>query len=261
MNIIMKKNGKGYKKELLYGLLGIVIFILLWFLVSAIVQERKLIFPSPIDTIQEFGLLLKDTYTYKCIAFTLFKATIGFLFALIMAIIFGIFGGIFKKFHLTFSPLVTALKAIPTASFLFLFIVMVNYDYAPVLVVIFICFPGLYDAVVGGITNIDKQLIDATRIESKSILYNVRKVYFPLAFNYIAVGMTATFGLALKVEIMAEIISGSTGYGIGNAIRLAQQTSVLMAPIFAWTLISVILLLSITYLLKVVKSKLIKKDF
>ena len=73
--------------------------------------------------------------------------------------------------------------------------------------------------------------------------------------------MTATFGLALKVEIMAEIISGSTGYGIGNAMRLAQQTSVLMAPIFAWTLISVILLLSITYLLKVVKSKLIKKDF
>ena len=87
----MKKNGNGYKKELLYGLLGIVIFILLWFLVSAIVQERKLIFPSPIDTIQEFGLLLKDTYTYKCIAFTLFKATIGFLFALVMAIIFGIF--------------------------------------------------------------------------------------------------------------------------------------------------------------------------
>lgn len=257
----MKKNGKGYKKELFYGLFGIVIFILLWFFVSAIVQERKLIFPSPVDTIQEFGLLLKDAYTYKCIAFTLLKAIVGFVFALIMAIFFGIFGGMFKKFRMTFSPLVTALKAIPTASFLFLFIVMVNYDYAPVLVVVFICFPGLYDAVVGGITNIDKQLIDATRIECNSLFYNIRKVYFPLAFNYIAVGMTATFGLALKVEIMAEIISGSTGYGIGNAMRLVQQTSVMMAPIFAWTLISVILLLSITYLLKVVKSKLIKKDF
>ncbi len=255
------RTNKGLKKEFIYGILGIIIFILLWFLISAIVQERKLIFPSPFDTLKELKILLKDKYTYKCIGSTLLKTIIGFAISLLIATVFGILGGIFKKFHFTFMPLVTALKAIPTASFLFLFIVMVNYDYAPVLVVIFICFPGLYDAVVGGITHIDQSIIDATKLESKSVFYNVKKVYFPLAFNYIAVGITASFGLALKVEIMAEIISGSTGYGIGNAMRLSQQTSVLMAPIFAWTFISVVLLLVITYSLKVLKTKLLKKDF
>lgn len=255
----MKRNKKKFFIDL-YAILGITIFLFLWAILSALIHEPKLIFPSPIDTFKEFFTLIGQKYTYLCIGQSLLKTCIGFLCSLILGCIFGIFGGIFNKFHKTILPIITSLKAIPTVSFLFLFFVISGYENAPIFVVIFITFPSLYDSVVGGIRNISKSIIAATRLDSSSLFKRIHKVYFPLAFNYIAVGITASFGLALKVEIMSEVISGSSSHGIGNAIRIAKSTDVMMAPIFAWTLISVILLLCITYLLKIIKSRLIKKD-
>ena len=57
---------------------------------------------------------------------------------------------------------------------------------------------------------------------------------------------------------MSEVLSGSTTYGIGNSIKLSQITSTDMTPIFAWTIIAVLLMLLFDYLAKLIKKKLIK---
>ena len=254
----MLKNKKDTLLTDLLGVLGVVIFILVWWIVSLIIHERQLILPNPYDAFKELGILIKQKYTYLCIGYTLLRSTLGFLIALVFASIFGVFAGLYKGFKKVMAPIITSLKAIPTVSFMFLFFAMIGYSNAPILVVCFICFPSLYDSVVGGIENINPTIINATRLESRSWLKKVSKVYFPLAFSYIAVGMASSFGLALKVEIMSEVVSGTTSYGIGSAIKAAQNGAV-MGPIFGWTLISVILLLIITFIIRILKNRLLDR--
>ena len=62
-----------------------------------------------------------------------------------------------------FKPLMTVLKSIPTVAFVFVFVVMSNAKDAPVYVVLIICFPILYEAVVGGFKSVDKDIIEAQR--------------------------------------------------------------------------------------------------
>lgn len=197
--------------------------------------------------------------TYISILYSLYKMLIGYIVSILLALIIGTFAGLYKKVYILLSPLMTTLKAIPTASLLFLFIVLAGFDNSPIYVVILVSFPILYESIVGGIVNIPSNINDAISLDGGNNIKNTLKVKLPLATNYILVGIASSFSLAFKVEIMSEVLSGSTNYGIGSSIKLSQITSTNMTPIFAWTIIAVLLMLIFDYLAKIIKNKLIKQ--
>lgn len=243
-----------------YTIIGIILIFIIWLLISLIIDEQKLIFPGPIETIAYLKFLLVKKSTYTSILITIMKTLIGFLISLFFALILGLISGLNKKIKLVLNPIITVFKAVPTASVLFLFLVIAGVKNAPIFVVILISLPVLYDSVVGGMENIPKELKDVTRLESGKKLSTILKIYIPLAANYIIVGITSAFGLAYKVEIMSEILTGDTtlGNGIGVAIHNVQINEVNMTPIFAWTLIAIILLLIINFLANLIKTKMKK---
>lgn len=196
--------------------------------------------------------------TYISILYSLYKMLIGYVVSILLALIIGTIAGLYKKVYILLSPLMTTLKAIPTASLLFLFIVLAGFDNSPIYVVILVSFPILYESIVGGIVNIPSNINDAISLDGGNNIKNTLKVKLPLATNYILVGIASSFSLAFKVEIMSEVLSGSTSYGIGSSIKLSQITSTNMTPIFAWTIIAVLLMLIFDYLAKIIKNKLIK---
>ena len=197
--------------------------------------------------------------TYISILYSLYKMLIGYIVSILLALIIGTIAGLYKKIYILLSPLMTTLKAIPTASLLFLFIVLAGFDNSPIYVVILVSFPILYESIVGGIVNIPSNINDAISLDGGNNIKNTLKVKLPLATNYILVGIASSFSLAFKVEIMSEVLSGSTSYGIGSSIKLSQITSTNMTPIFAWTIIAVLLMLIFDYLAKIIKNKLIKQ--
>lgn len=197
--------------------------------------------------------------TFISILYSLFKMLIGYVVSILLALIIGTIAGLYKKIYILLSPLMTTLKAIPTASLLFLFIVLAGFDNSPIYVVILVSFPILYESIVGGIVNIPSNINDAISLDGGNNIKNTLKVKLPLAINYILVGIASSFSLAFKVEIMSEVLSGSTSYGIGSSIKLSQITSTNMTPIFAWTIIAVLLMIIFDYLAKIIKNKLIKQ--
>lgn len=197
--------------------------------------------------------------TYISILYSLYKMLIGYIVSILLALIIGTIAGLFKKIYILLNPIMTTLKAIPTASLLFLFIVLAGFDNSPIYVVILVSFPILYESIVGGIVNIPSNINDAISLDGGNNIKNTFKVRLPLATNYILVGIASSFSLAFKVEIMSEVLSGSTSYGIGSSIKLSQITSTNMTPIFAWTIIAVLLMLIFDYLAKIIKNKLIKQ--
>ena len=120
--------------------------------------------------------------------------------------------------------------------------------------VILISFPILYESISGGIENMDKDVINAMKLDSGSFIYNIIKIQIPLIIPYVVIGIASSFALSFKIEIMAEILTGSTRNGLGSAILASQKNDPTnMVPIFAYSLIAIIFSSLITIIFRLVR--------
>ena len=241
--------------------LGILLFIFLWWMLSLCFDINGLIVPSPFDTFVKMFELLGQPLTYKHLGFTLLKVLTGFGISFVAAFILGTIAGNYKSIQHLLKPTMIVLKSIPTATVVFLFIVLVSPRYAPLLVTMLISFPILFEAVTTGIANVDKETIDASKVDGANNLKRNIFIKIPLSLPYIGVGVLSSFSLSFKVEIMAEVITGSTGYGLGTKIKAVQNADATdMTTIFGYSLIAVILVLIISITADVIKDRLKKKS-
>ena len=240
--------------------IGCIIFLLLWIVISAIIGDTKMIFPDPLSTFKETFRILGKSYIYKCIGWTMLRMIIGFSISFILALLFGVLAGNFPSFKVVLKPTITALKSIPTAALVFLFLVITNAKYAPIFIVILISFPILYEAVAAGVNNTSKEILDASKVDGANHAKMIWRIRLPLAIPYILVGITSSFALAFKIEIMAEVITGSTTDGLGSAILAAQKSDPSnMVTIFAYSLIAILFILILTIIEELVYAYLKKK--
>lgn len=214
-----------------------------------------MVFPGFFKTIEYSIYLLKSSYTYKCIFETMVKMLMGFGISFIIALVLGTLSGNYEYIYEFLKPLITTLKAIPTASLIYLFIVLAGFKKAPMILVSIVCFPILYEGVVGGIKNVDKDIIDSARIDGANLFNLNRYIKLPLATSYILVAIASSFSLSFKIEIMAEVITGASNAGLGAAILGARSSDPTnMVPVFGYSFIAVVIMLVIDYLAKVIEN-------
>ena len=236
------------------SILGIIFFFLLWTALYFIAGQRQSVFPSPLETIQEAFSYLGDAYIYKCIWGSLERMLIGFGVASFFGILVGVIVGNYTSLKYVFNPTIIALKAIPTAAIVFLFLVMAGLKNAPIYVVAIIVFPMVYEATVSGYNHIPEEIILASKVDSNNKIYTNFKIKFPLSFPYIALGLVSSFALSFKIEIMAEVISGSSSYGLGRAIQSAYINSTTgLVPTFAYSFIAIVVILIVTLIIDIIK--------
>ena len=250
---------KPYAYPLLYTL-GIAFVFALWFVISLSQGQGNLVFPSPISTFSKLGELLSGSYIYKCIGWTLLRTLEGFAIAFGGALLLGSLAGVLKPLQIFLKPLIIVFKSAPTAAFVFLFLVLSGSSKAPIYIVVILAFPILYDAVVGGINSIPSEINDAIKVDRGGFFYPLFAIRIPLAAPYVLVGVASSFALSFKTSIMAEIITGSTNYGLGNLITVYRNGDPSdLTPIFAIAFVAIVLILLIDLLAYFLK-RLLKVD-
>ena len=232
--------------------LGVILFFLLWYLIYILAGKSIYVFPDPFTTIKRSFELFGDAYLYKCIWGSLYRMLIGFSIASIIAIFLGMIVGNCLKLKHVFNPTMIALRSIPTAAIVFLILHLAGFDNASPYVVGVIVFPMVYEATVSGYQHIDKQVLMAMKLDGNSYLQKNFKIKLPLSMPYIAVGLTTSFALSFKIEIMAEVISStSKDVGLGRAIQYSYFNSQDgLISTFAYSLVAIIVMLLITLLFK-----------
>ena len=238
--------------------LGVLFVIALWFICALLFDKNNAIFPNPLITFQRFGEIIVDEQTYISLGYTFLRMIIGFIISFLLALIVGMLAGNHEKLYQFLKPLMVVLKSVPTVAFIFVFIVMSNARDAPIYVVLVICFPILYEAIVGGFQNIDKDVLDASKVDGASYLKEAAFIKLPLAVPYIIVGIVSSFALSFKIAIMAEVITGSTKNGLGSSINYAYSQAE-MPNVFAYSLLVIIFMLLVTLLEEVLKQILKKR--
>ena len=250
----MKSLNRFISNKIVLFSLGVLFVLAMWFLLSLIFDKGNIIFPSPISTFGEFFGLLGQGKTYRYLGYTFLRILIGFSLSFILALIVGLFAGNHPNLYQFLKPLMIVIKSVPTVALVFVFIVVAQPRYAPILLVFVVCFPIIYEGVVGGIKNVDQDVIDSSRVDGATYFKGSFFIKLPLAVPFILVSVISSFALSFKIEIMAEVITGVTAKGLGSAISTTRNEDPSnTAAIFAYALLAVIIVLLVSLAEELVK--------
>ena len=250
---------KSSLKKTLFTTLGILLILIAWLITSSMIKNSDMIFPNPIKTLEETFKLLGKSYTYGCIWQSVLKTLVGFSISFVLAMILGTLSGIISNIKHVISPFMSVLKSIPTASIIFLFLLFVGSKNVPIVMVGIISLPIQYEAILRGYENLDIELINAAKVDGASAFKRIIHVDIPNITPYVLVGLASSFSLSFKIEIMAEVISGSTSQGLGSAIASCQKSDPTnMVPIFAYSLITIVIVAILSFLLYLVEKRMNK---
>lgn len=248
-------------------LFGLASIFLIWYLISLIIENYilddgvlNIFFPGPEVVIPVFFKMMGESETYVNIAYTIARLLLSFAFSFVLAFIFGAIAGVFKSFEIYFKPVVVVMRTLPPAVLILSLLMFMRYDYALFVIVLLVMFPILYEAVLSGFKNIDHDILQATRLETKIYSPNsMFKVLVPCARPYVFLGVVQTLGLGLKVSIMAEVLLGSAKCkGIGVAFYIAKL-DLRYDVMFSYSIYAILIIALLDYFLGLVKRK-IKAD-
>jgi ABC-type nitrate/sulfonate/bicarbonate transport system permease component len=151
-------------------------------------------------------------------------------------------------------PVITLIKTLPIAVIIILLLIVFTREYAPLFIVGVIVFPLIYTATLSGLENIDSFILDEVKMLSNSNIYIIKDIYLPLIYPYMLTSIIQSFGLGLKVLVMAEYLS-QPKYSIGNELVFYKDLSVSMEYVYAWSIILVLFVLFFEFLLSQITKK------
>ena len=113
------------KKRKIFLVVSLVFWVLFWWTMSTLIKE-KLFLPSPLSVLRALLFLFPEEEFWSSIAFSSSRVVLSYSFSFLVAVVFGVFGGLSEKFEILLSPLVKAMRSIPVASIVILVLLWVN---------------------------------------------------------------------------------------------------------------------------------------
>ena len=238
-------------------LISILFIIVLW-MILALVINHSLLLPSPLVVFKSLVDILTSSGSLIIILYTTLRLLGAILFSSILAIFLGILSGFSKKAEAFIKPYITILRTIPVISIVVIMLILFGFMWTPYLITFFMVFPIIYQATYQGIISIDRELIDVYHLEKHNRLLSIKLFYLPSITKYIYLSFLQSFGLGIKVLVMAEYLS-QTKNSIGNAIYLSK-VNLKYDVIFAWTILLIILSVMIEYFIQKALVKVNEKN-
>jgi len=229
----LQRNGK-----VVYGLIGIIVLIGVWQLLSLVFRE--VIVASPAATMSTlWNLILKgELWTHLWIS--LKRLLIGLFLGSMVGLCLGIGAGLNRRLRLLLEPARWAVMTVPAvviAVFGMLWFGMgaTNVIFMAVVIVV----PLTYVSALGGVLSIDKKLIEMANVFKVPRKMLLREVYLPGIGTAIMAGLTLTAGIGVRGTILAEFVGAHDGIGH----KLSMSWIHLNTPeLFAWILVCFALL-------------------
>lgn len=243
---------KGYTLNK-YKVLGVITIIIIW-TISHIIIKNSIILPSPIETIIAFKNIITSPNFTRTIFTTLSRIIISFLVGLMISLVFGIISALNQWFDDLISPVISLFKTVPTMAIVILALIWLTNKRAPILLAIIMVFPILYEAVIKGIKNIDKNILNMTYVYQVKTIDTIRYIYIPSVLNNIIAIFPSTIGLCLKLVIGGEVL-GQPPNSIGTSLQ-TEKMYLNTAGVLAWIVILIGLSLIIDMMAKIIISSI-----
>lgn len=225
-------------KKRLFTLCAVVFWLGVW-QAAAMIINKSLILASPIEVIERLFTLVPEESFFPSILFSLSKIMLGFLLGTVTGVLLAVLAGKFVFFERLFSPLITAVKAVPVASFTILALIWITSSDLSILITFLIAVPVVYSNVFEGFRAFDPKLTVMADVFHISPFRRFVGIYLSQIMPYFRSAVKLAAGLCWKSGVAAEVIGtpkGSIGEKLYNS-KVYLET----ADLFAWTFVIIIL--------------------
>lgn len=215
-----------------------IFWLLIWQL-AAMLVDQSLILVSPVQVIARLGELLCESSFILSVATSASRIVTGFLAGLIFGTLLAILAARFELIEAMLSPLLSAIKAVPVASFTILALFLIPAKSLSVLVTFLIALPLVYANMLTGIKSTDRALLEMAQLFRMSNVKRTTCVYFSQVLPYFRSASDVAAGLSWKSGVAAELIviaANSIGERLYEA-KVGLET----AELFAWTIVVIAL--------------------
>ena len=224
-----------------------LIWLALWELLSLIINE-EILFVSPLKVFLKLVSMFGTFEYWEILLFSIIRVLCGFVIGYFLSVIIAVFAFRFSFFEMLISPAISVIKATPVASFIILALMWVGKNYVPVFICILMVTPIVFNNILQGLRNVDKNLLEMADVYNLSVKSRIKNIYIPSVRPYNLAAVGAGLGLCWKAGIAAEVVC-RTMPSIGNRIW-ETKFYLITDEMFAWTATVVILSVIFDILIK-----------
>lgn len=219
-------------------LFAVLFWLAVWHCASCALGQ-SLILVSPITAIRTLIQLASTAGFYAAVFGSLGRILLGFLLGLVLGTLLAALSYALPIVQTLLAPLMHAIKATPVASFVILALIFIRSRYLSILMGFLMVLPILYTAVLTGLRETDRKLLEMARVFGMSFFAKLRAIYLPAVYPGFFSACALALGMSWKAGIAAEVI-GLPDRSIGEA--LYQAKIFFSTPeLYAWTLAIILL--------------------
>ncbi|MCF0114046.1 MAG: ABC transporter permease subunit [Erysipelotrichaceae bacterium] len=238
-----------------YGLAvsSVILLFVIWSII-ALVKKDTDFFPGFDLIFQEIGFIFSNLETLRHFSLSFLRIILVVISSLGISIIISLLYVWCRQSIYFFKPLLVLMKATPLAIISLYILISLGDEKAPYLITLLVTLPVTIEGFIAAIDNINPNIKLELKVTTANFGVKFFRVYLPMILPYIGMTLLQTFGLGIKVMVMAEYLC-ATKTGIGRYIQNAKNNfeyDKLLA-----TLIIIVLIVSmIEFIIKYVTKKL-----
>ncbi len=237
----------------------VAVMVGVWWLSSLSVPHY--ILPGPTRVWEALQIITGNGDLWGNLGITFWRVAVGFVFATLVGLPFGIVLGANRRAGDFFEPVIPVLNTVSSAIWAIFAIIWFGISNATTIFVVFMtAMPLIITNVWQGTRTVNADFIELAQVLRMPDWKVMSKIYLPTILPYFFSGARLAFGFGWRVSLVAETIGSSSGVGY----RLRQAADLIRTDqVFAWTLTLVIMMATIEMgMLKPLESYLFrwKKD-
>ncbi len=236
----------GRGRAFVKGIAILAFWLGVWALLARLTASQLLL-PGPLAVAKRLAALMATADFWRITAVSLIRILCGTLAAVLAGVLLAAATCRYRLLDALLSPLLTAVKSVPVASFILLALIWVGRDVLPSVIVFLMVLPLVWSNVAEGLRQTDRSLLQVAAVYRFSPWRKVRRVYAPAAAPYFFAACRTSFGVAWKSGVAAEVLT-VPARSIGRQLyesKLYLET----VDLFAWTVVVVLCSLAIERLL------------
>ncbi len=200
--------------------------------------------PAPAAVFQSFLISVEDGLIPRYAATTLIESLTGFAIGAVIALPTGYAIARNRALAAALEPYLAASQAVPAVALAPLLVLLLGYGLLPVaaLCALIVFFPAAVNTTLGFRT-LDRDVLDAARIDGAGRWALLRHIEAPLALPSILSGLRASLTLSVTGAVVGEFVLGDQG--LGGLLTIARGN--FNAPLVFATLLALALMATALY--------------
>jgi len=199
---------------------GILLWLIIW-QAGAMALDKSVILVTPLAALKRLLELIPQESFWRTALNSFARISGGFMLALFSGAALAALSARLALARAVISPLMTAIKAVPVASFIIFALFFMKSSALSVLISFLMVLPVIYEAVLKGAENADRELAETAEIFGLGAAKKLRYLYFPAVMPFLAAACRTGAALAFKSGTAAEVI-GQPDFTVGDMLYRAK---------------------------------------